>query len=847
MMTSVLRLATCVGMLLTVSRPALAQPVPEDRVGSPYLRVNSDKPDADRLPLKETRADVQIAGVIARVRVTQVYQNDGARPLEAVYVFPGSTRAAVFGLRMTVGDRVTVAKIEEKDAARRIYETAKQQGKSASLLEQERPNVFTMNVANILPGDRIKVELDYVELLVPEDGVYELVYPTVVGPRYTGQGAPGPGGESRGGAPGAATEAWTANPYLGKGAPVPYTWGLSAKLEAGLGIASVTSPSHRISPRFTGKSTAALEVDETTGGNKDFVLRYKLGGDRIETGVLLFPGATAQDESFFLMMMQPPTRLEPAMVPPREYIFVLDVSGSMHGYPLDTAKSVLRELIKGLKSYDRFNIMFFSGGNWVLGEASLPATADNVERALGAVGRESGGGGTEILPALRRALAMKRSEGMSTSIVVVTDGYVSVERETFDVIRQGLGTANLFSFGIGSSVNRFIIEGMARAGMGQPYVVLGPQQAEAAAARLKKQIESPVLTDVVVGFEGFGAYDVEPPVVGDLFAAQPVVVFGKYRGAPTGRIMVTGRNGQGELRQSIDVGPDRTSNDNVALKYLWARHRIARLSDHGQLTGDGAVKPEVTQLGLKYNLLTAYTSFVAVDEVVRNGQGGSTKVVQPLPLPEGVEDSAGGLAQGLGGLGSRGSGAGGGGLALGGKGSIGHGYGVGAAPPAPTASMPTKALRRESAPAAEDGEASEGDVARHKPKSEPARDGRLRTAPATEPVEKTADEKRKDAERGKRAASSPLTVRGDERVRSAILARAATFKACWAKKDRTLTGGTIRFELTVDARGRVRAVKVTSPGTVDAEVVKCFVTLLRSVPLAAGAEQSYVVDLGLGL
>ncbi len=817
MITSVLRLATCVGMVLTVATPTLtlAQPAlqPDDRTGSPYLRVNSDKPDADRLPLKETRADVQIAGVIARVRVTQVYQNDGARPLEAVYVFPGSTRSAVFGMRMTVGDRVTVARIQEKDAARRIYETAKQQGKSASLLEQERPNVFTMNVANILPGDRIEVELDYVELLVPEDGVYELVYPTVVGPRYTGQ----PASSGQG-------DAWTANPYLGKGAPTPYTWGLSAKIEAGLGIASITSPSHRISPRFTGKSAAALEVDETTGGNKDFVLRYKLGGDKIETGVLLFPGATAQDESFFLMMMQPPVRLEPSIVPPREYIFVLDVSGSMHGYPLDTAKSVLRELIKGLKSYDRFNIMFFSGGNWVLGEESMPATADNVERALGAVGNQSGGGGTEILPALRRALAMKRSVGMSTSIVVVTDGYVSVEKETFDVIRQGLGTANLFSFGIGSSVNRFIIEGMARAGMGEPYVVLGPQQAEAAAARLKKQIESPVLTDVAVKFEGFDAYDVEPPTTPDLFAAKPIVVFGKYRGAPRGRITVTGRNGQGELFQSVDVSQDRTSNDNVALKYLWARHRIGRLSDFGQLSGDASVKPEVTQLGLKYNLLTQYTSFVAVDEVVRNTNGGSTKVVQPLPLPEGVEESALGdgaalRMQGAVGLGRSGVGPGGGGI------GGGHGYGAG------LGGLGTRG--------------SGASPAMVSPAKKPA------PAPRTE-AERPSKDKAGDEDMGgelaegkagKKAepmATGRVVVRADAAVRRAVMAHQSALRALWAAADPTLTPGTLRVELTVGPTGKVTAVKVLEKGALSAAVVQRLIERLQRVVFSSQAEVTRV-------
>lgn len=793
------------GLLLTVATPAFAAPPPDDRVGSPYFRVDSTSPDADRLPLKETRADVQIAGVIARVRVTQVYQNEGARPLEAVYVFPGSTRAAVFGMRMKVGDRVTVAQIQEKDAARRIYEAAKQQGKSTSLLEQERPNVFTMNVANILPGDKIEVALDYVELLVPEDGIYELTYPSVVGPRYTGQAAPAAQGE-----------AWAANPYLGKGAALPYTWGLSLKLEAGLGIASITSPSHRISPRYTGKTTAAVEVDETTGGNKDFVLRYKLGGDKIETGVLLFPGATPQDESFFLTMVQPPVRLAPSIVPPREYIFVLDVSGSMHGYPLDTAKGVLRELIGGLRPSDRFNVMFFSGGSWVLGEDSLAATPANVDLALTSIGKQMGGGGTEILPALRRALAMKRSRGMSTSIVVVTDGYVSVERETFDVIREGLGTANLFSFGIGSSVNRFLIEGMARAGMGEPFVVLGPAQAPEAGARLKKLIESPVLTDVAVKFEGFEAYDVEPPSVPDLFVSRPLVIFGKYKGSPTGRVVLTGRNGQGELYQTVDVTADRASNDNVALRYLWARHRIARLSDHATLTGEAAAKPEITQLGLRYSLMTQYTSFVAVDEVVRNVHGQPTRVQQPLPLPEGVEESALSPAQGAiapaktMGLTGASSGQGYGSMGLGSRG-VGRGGG---------------------------GLATEGKVGRMR--SDDESDRLTRSAPATAlPASPRGDKKpeleKKEANKAKDAPR--VIVRAPDRAKAAVERLLMSRATCSAQAS-DLSVST-RLVLRVSAEGRVLSVKVVG----DKAPPVCVLSVLRQLQLAAGVEEELTVDL----
>lgn len=629
-----MRLLTSLITALVTATPGLAFAgfeKPElDRVQSPYLRVLSDQPAADRVPLKETKADIDVAGVIAHVKVTQVYQNEGTRPLEAIYVFPGSTRAAVFGMRMTVGARTIVAKINERNAARQIYETAKAQGKSASLLEQQRPNVFQMNVANILPGDLIKVELDYVELLVPDSGVYELVYPTVVGPRYEG------GNNGRSDNP-AGGEQWAQNPYLSKGSAEPFKTSISTKLRAGMPIQAVTSPSHKITPNYLGQDSVSLDIQEPNAGNRDFVLRYRLAGNAVESGVLLFPG---QEESFFLMMMQPPKQVEVADMPAREYIFILDVSGSMIGYPLNITKTLMRELFRGLRPQDRFNVMTFSGGSAVLSERSLPATAENVKHALDVIDRQQGGGATEILPAMRRALSMPRTPGMSTSMIVATDGYVMVEKETFDTIAQNLGKANLFSFGIGSSVNRYIIEGMAHAGMGEPFVVLKPDQAEDVSTKLKRMIESPVLTDVSVRYEGFEAYDVEPLSVPDLFAERPVIVFGKYRGQPRGRITVTGRGGRGAFQQSLNIDESRASQGNEALRYLWARHKIMRLADQGHLTRDAGAQAEITRLGLKYNLMTEYTSFVAVDETVRNQSGESTTVNVPLPLPQGVENTA---------------------------------------------------------------------------------------------------------------------------------------------------------------------------------------------------------------
>ena len=604
-----------------------------DRTLSPYFFVKSDDTSIDQLPLKATSADVNISGVIADVLVTQVYKNEGRKPLEAIYIFPASTRAAVYGMKMTIGERVIVAKIDKREAARRQYEQARDSGRSASLLEQQRPNVFQMNVANIMPGDEIKVKLTYTELLVPADGIYEFVYPTVVGPRYSNQSVDNV----------PASEHWVQNPYLRQDNAPTYSFDINATVSAGLPIQGLTCTSHKVKTTYEGPSIASVALDraETTGGNRDYILRYRLAGDKIQSGLLLYEG---EKEKFFLLMMQPPKRMRTADIPGREYIFIVDVSGSMYGFPLDISKKLLKDLISNLRASDRFNVLLFAGGSSLLAEESLPATADNLARAITFIESQQGGGGTELLPALTRALALKRAGKFSRTVVIATDGYVTVEEEAFDIIRARLHEANIFAFGIGTSVNRHLIEGMAHVGMGEPFVVTKPEEAPAAAQQCRAMIQSPVLTRGKVEFQGFDTYDVEPPSIPDVFAERPVIMFGKWRGHAQGKIKLTGVTGEGSYSETITVKDAAPSKHNAALRYLWARHRITVLSDYNILRVDDKRVKEVTDLGLTYNLLTAYTSFVAIDNEVRNQDGKPTIVKQPLPLPQGVSDYAvGGL------------------------------------------------------------------------------------------------------------------------------------------------------------------------------------------------------------
>mgnify|MGYP001602511215 CR=1 FL=1 len=606
-----------------------------DKTLSPYFFVKSENPEIDQLPLKSTSAYVNISGVIADVTVTQVYKNEGKHALEAIYVFPASTRAAVYAMKMTIGERTINAVIKKRDDARKEYEKAREEGKNASLLEQQRPNVFQMNVANILPGDIIKVELSYTELLVPTDKVYEFVYPTVVGPRYSNQKV-----ETT-----PASENWIQNPYLHQGESPTYTFDIQVNLSTGLPIQKVFSSSHKVNVNYDSPTIASINLEkaEEYGGNRDYILKYQLAGEKIASGLLL---SQDEKENFFLLMLQPPKRITLSEIPGREYVFIVDVSGSMYGFPLDISKKLLKDLISNLRPNDKFNVLLFAGGSSVLAETSLSANTENISKAIHFIEQQRGGGGTELLPALRHALALPRAEGYSRTVVIATDGYVTVEEQAFDLIRNNLGNANMFVFGIGTSVNRHIIEGMAHVGMGEPFIITKPEEAPGKAEAFRKLIQSPLLTQIRLDFDGFKTYDIEPLSIPDLLADRPVIVFGKWRGDRLGKITLRGTTGDTAYKQTIDAGRVKPLKENSVLRFLWARHRIMLLSDYNMLRSDDDRVKEVIELGLTYNLLTAYTSFVAIDSEIRNKEGKLTTVNQPLPLPEGVSDYAVGNASG---------------------------------------------------------------------------------------------------------------------------------------------------------------------------------------------------------
>ncbi|MEO1229595.1 MAG: VIT domain-containing protein [Myxococcota bacterium] len=621
-------------------------------------------PEGATLPLRSTAHAVEVVGPVAHVTVTQVYENTGEKLLDATYVFPGSPNSAVASLVMRIGERTVTAVLKKKEEARADFEAARRSGHRASLLEQRRPNVFEMALTNIRPGETVEVELGYTELLVPEEGQFELALPGVVAPRFGGEGEdpppavptprgtpktpspwlqgqdprprpsrPGPHGPAKPQGPAErGPSGWSAD--LNPPGP-PAKWSADIRLRDGLGVVEVTSPTHPISPRVDpqGRIQVALE----TPGDAELVLRWRLAsGTSPAAGLTFYEG---QDERFFMMTVAPPQRVDPDRLPPREVDFLLDVSCSMRGFPLDVAKVVMRESLTRLRPTDRFNIHFFASGGWTYAPTPQPATPENVQAALRAVDVRRGGGGTQLVHALEAVAKLPRAKGLARSIVVVTDGLVSFERAAFAKIRERI-EGTVFTLGIGANVNRMLVEGVARAGGGVAYVAHDEAAAKEEAARLVKNLRAPVMTDVKLSIQGLDAYDLEPPSLPDLYADRPVVVVGKYRGAARGSFRLSGMTAASSFEQRLSASETQPASENAPLRALWARRHLQRVADDRALADGGADAETITALGLKYGLLTEHTSFVAVDSEGGAAPGDKRSVVQTGPHPKGMAAAA---------------------------------------------------------------------------------------------------------------------------------------------------------------------------------------------------------------
>ena len=600
-------------------------------------------------PLQHTEVRGAISGFLARVTVTQTFQNSAAQKIEAVYAFPLPDNAAVDDMTIQVGNRTVQGVIRKREEARAIYERAKQTGHVAALLDQERPNIFTQSVANIMPGEQVVVTISYLQTLDYDDGAYEFVFPMVVGPRYV----PGePTGQQAGGWPPNTTQVPDASkitpPITPQGTRAGHDISIELAIDAGVPIQQLRSKTHAIDVERPDARSAVVKLKrDSVIPNKDFILRYDVAGAQI-SDALLSQAAPAKSQlgpgGYFTLILQPPARVPESDVTPKELVFVLDTSGSMMGAPIERAKQLINHALDELYPGDTFNIITFSGETRILFQEPVYPTAENIRKARELLNGQSGFGGTEMMKAIQAALVPSDSQDHLRVVCFLTDGYVGNDLEIIGEVQKH-PNARVFAFGIGSSVNRFLIEGMAKAGRGESEIVMPGQvsntKVDAAAHRLYERLRSPLLTDVSIDWGTLPVADVYPKHMPDLFSGKPLVISGRYLAAVQGTIRIHGKHAGEDYVREIPVNLAASSADNRILPAFWARRKIDDLmSQDWAGLQSGTVKPnvqkQITQLGLDYHLMTQFTSFVAVEERVVTQNGKPVRVEVPVEMPAGV-------------------------------------------------------------------------------------------------------------------------------------------------------------------------------------------------------------------
>ena len=590
------------------------------------------------LPLKHTAVYTDISGFLAQVEVKQYFQNPLTEPIEAIYVFPLPENSAVNEMIMVVGTRNIYGEIHKRKEARQIYETARAAGQRTALLEQERPNIFTQSVANIQPGEEIIITIRYVQALKYDLGVYSYVFPMVVGPRFI-PGTPS-GKEGTGWSPDTTTVPDASRitpPVLKPDVRSGHDISLTVRLNAGLPIVGLNSLSHDVEIINEGAGIRTVSIKEQDSiPNKDFILEYCPAGQTPRAAYLTH---YSQAGGYLMLMMQPSLAEVSTNIEKKEIFFVVDCSGSMSGYPIQKVKEAMFHCIQGLTSYDTFQIILYSSTARTFSNTPIPATEVHKQEALDYINALSGSGGTMIMEAVNPCLDYPRTPDRKRIIFFMTDGLVGNDDQVLAAIKDRIGDARIFSFGIGSSPNRALLEGMAELGRGTAQFIRQDQDALPIIKDMLARVFSPYLTDVEINWGNLSVTDVYPNPYPDLFSSQPLILFARYNRAGSSTVTIKGKiNGNEAYEERMNISlPERNTN-NFSLAFVWAREKIKYLMFE-QLAGRmPQIEEQVTDLALAYNLMSQYTSFVAVDEVLPPG-GRTTlprQIAIPVPMPEGV-------------------------------------------------------------------------------------------------------------------------------------------------------------------------------------------------------------------
>ena len=621
--------------LWIIERPsAAAQPADPNAPGSGALMAKlPDQEEEVPVPLKHTDVKAFVSGYIATVDVTQQFHNPYSSKIEA-YIFPLPTNAAVNEFIMTVGERRIRGIIRERQEAERIYYEARRQGYVASLLTQERPNVFTQRVANIEPGKQIDVNIKYFSTLEYADGWYEFVFPMVVGPRFNPPGSAGGIGAAARGSAGASGQA-TEVQYLKPGERSGHDISLSVQIAAGVPIEDVECTTHAITKSGDPREVLAVSLSPLdTIPNKDFVLRYKVAGKTTKSSMLTCRDARG---GFFTMMLYPPDGLASLRRSPMEMIFVLDCSGSMSGVPIEKAKAAIEHALKKLEPGDSFQIIRFSNDASQLGAAPLPATAANVRKGLAYLQSLEGEGGTMMIEGIKAALDFPHDPQRLRVVSFMTDGFIGNEDEIFAAVQQRIGASRIFSFGVGSSVNRYLIEGLARMGKGAVAYVGLDESGGKQVDLFYDRISHPALTDITIDWGTMEVADAYPRRIPDLFVGRPVIVTGRFSGSGQAMVNVRGKVAGRDEQLAIPVLLDDAPAEHKGIAAVWARTKITDLAYQATHDDNPELPVQVKQVALEYGLMSDYTAFVAVDSLTQTAGGSGTTVHVPVPVPEGVK------------------------------------------------------------------------------------------------------------------------------------------------------------------------------------------------------------------
>lgn len=631
---------TCRDELWVIERrhADLCEPQPNDDApgcGS-LVTYAPNTTDQVPVPLKHTDVAASISAYISSVHVTQTFANPFDSKIEAVYVFPLPENSAVSDFVMKVGDRTIRGIIRDRDDAQRIYTQARAQGYVASLLTQERPNIFTQRIANIEPGRAIDVDITYYSTLTFSDGSYEFVFPMVVGPRFNPPGTSNGVGAADRRAPGSTgqpTEVTYLRPRERSGSDIS----LAVDIDAGVAIEDIESPTHTIQTDRPSRNQARVSLSRHDSiPNRDFVLRYRISGDVVKTALM-----THDDNrgGFFTLMLVPPRSLASQSRQPVEMVYVLDCSGSMSGRPIEQAKLAIERSLSKLDSSDTFQIIDFAQNASTLGGSPLIANSRNLREGRNYLSSLRANGGTYMVTGMRAALDFPHDPERLRVVAFLTDGFIGNEPEILRELDARLEDSRVFGFGVGQAPNRHLMDEMSRMGRGAVAYVGLNEDPNLAMEQFMDRATKPALTNLRIDWGGARVSEVYPRRIPDLFVGRPVIITGRYEGAFTRPIRVTGRADGSPKELTIRTESTTPTQARAAIPQVWARTKIADLSRRSLMSPEGAdprAQSELRQTALNYNLLSDFTSFVAVDSMTRTGGSYGTTVAVPVPVPEGT-------------------------------------------------------------------------------------------------------------------------------------------------------------------------------------------------------------------